>query len=108
MGDSKLSEWSPQVAYPAIADTGNREALYHYVASHLRNFQHATGTTSKAIDSRLQLRGCRGAHVADSSVFPNSITGHPDVPSRALGQIAAKYILEDKFPRRKVAMNLPS
>jgi len=92
---SALENWSPQLlgTFPAV---GDEDALIAYIMPRLRNLNHPAGTTSRALDERFRLRGCRGVWVADASAFHSPISGSPDVPTRALGRVAATYLLEDE------------
>eukprot|EP00929_Paragymnodinium_shiwhaense_P120481 TRINITY_DN92432_c0_g1_i1.p1 TRINITY_DN92432_c0_g1~~TRINITY_DN92432_c0_g1_i1.p1 ORF type:complete len:477 (-),score=32.11 TRINITY_DN92432_c0_g1_i1:590-2020(-) len=91
-----LADYSPEVIVPR--DGGLEwQKLIDHITRTIRNYGHPTGTTSRALGERLKLRGCQGIRIADASAFPASVTGHPDVPTRALGRLAAKYMLEDQL-----------
>uniref|UniRef100_A0A7S4W663 Glucose-methanol-choline oxidoreductase N-terminal domain-containing protein n=1 Tax=Alexandrium monilatum TaxID=311494 RepID=A0A7S4W663_9DINO len=87
------AEPHPIGRFPAADD---HEGLYHHIMPRLQNFYHMAGTMHGAIDRRLRLPGCRGLRVADGSAFASPVVGHPDVPTRALGWLAARYLLEDE------------
>lgn len=89
---NRLPEFLPIGRFPDISDP---DGLFRYIGSQLRNYYHMSGTTSGAIDSRLRLQGCHGVRIADASAF-RSFAGSPDIPVRALGQLVARYLLEDE------------
>ncbi|KAL8665434.1 MAG: hypothetical protein Q9168_007706 [Polycauliona sp. 1 TL-2023] len=59
---------------------------------------HAAGTAAmgKVVDSRLCVYGIAGLRVADASVFPVAIGGHPQATLYGLAEQAADMILQDE------------
>ena len=59
--------------------------------------KHAAGTAAmgKVVDSNLRVYGVRGLRVADSSVFPVSVGGHPQATLYAVAEQAAELILQE-------------
>ena len=49
----------------------------------------------KVVDSRLRVIGAQGVRVADASVFPVAVSGHPQATLYALAEAAADLVLED-------------
>eukprot|EP00401_Gymnodinium_catenatum_P015587 CAMPEP_0117521818 /NCGR_PEP_ID=MMETSP0784-20121206/33884_1 /TAXON_ID=39447 /ORGANISM="" /LENGTH=482 /DNA_ID=CAMNT_0005317863 /DNA_START=95 /DNA_END=1539 /DNA_ORIENTATION=+ len=74
---SELKPWYPRLLFDGGQQIANRGGLVRGIEDALHTYNHVTGTTGDALDSRLRLRGCRGVHVADASAFPFSVTGHP-------------------------------
>ena len=46
--------------------------------------------------NRLRVHGARGLRVADASVFARSPSGHSDAPSRLVGELVARFVLQDQ------------
>ncbi|KAL8654623.1 MAG: hypothetical protein Q9226_003358 [Calogaya cf. arnoldii] len=59
---------------------------------------HAAGTAAmgKVVDTRLRVYGIAGLRVADASVLPVAIGGHPQATLYGLAEQAADMILQDK------------
>ena len=58
-------------------------------------YAHAAGTMAmgEVVDSELKVYGAEGVRVADASVFPLVIAGHPQATLYALAEKAASIIL---------------
>ena len=59
---------------------------------------HSAGTAAmgKVIDTHLCVRGVKGLRVADASVFPVAIGGHPQATLYGVAERAAEMILRDQ------------
>lgn len=62
---------------------------------------HAAGTASmgKVVDSHLRVYGVTGLRIADASVLPVAIGGHPQVTLYGPAERAAELILREKERR---------
>eukprot|EP00929_Paragymnodinium_shiwhaense_P024673 TRINITY_DN15106_c0_g2_i1.p1 TRINITY_DN15106_c0_g2~~TRINITY_DN15106_c0_g2_i1.p1 ORF type:complete len:993 (-),score=76.72 TRINITY_DN15106_c0_g2_i1:103-3081(-) len=76
--------------------------LAQWVRANLYHYAHPSGTcriqqdgSSGVVDSSLRVIGTHGLRVADASVFPSSPSGHFDAPSRLVGEMASRFILQD-------------
>ena len=58
---------------------------------------HAAGTAAmgKVVDTRLRVYGIAGLRIADASVLPVAIRGHPQATLYGLAEQAAAMILQD-------------
>ncbi len=59
---------------------------------------HSAGTAAmgKVVDTQLRVKGVRGLRVADASVFPVAIGGHPQATLYGVAEQAAEMILQSK------------
>lgn len=59
---------------------------------------HAAGTAAmgKVIDTQLHVKGVKGLRVADASIFPVAIGGHPQATLYGVAEQVAEMILHDK------------
>ena len=59
---------------------------------------HSAGTAAmgKVVDSELRVKGVKGLRVADASILPVAIGGHPQATLYAMAEQAAEIILRDK------------
>ncbi|KAI4263966.1 MAG: hypothetical protein L6R42_000909 [Xanthoria sp. 1 TBL-2021] len=59
---------------------------------------HAAGTAAmgKVVDTRLRVHGIAGLRIADASILPIAIGGHPQATLYGLAEQAAEMILQDK------------
>lgn len=55
------------------------------------------------VDAELRVLGTRNLRVADTSVFPESPSGHSDAPARLAGELCARAILKDLAPTKSKA-----
>ena len=60
---------------------------------------HSAGTAAmgKVVDSELRIKGVKGLRVADASIFPTPIGGHPQATLYGVAEQAANMILKDRF-----------
>ncbi|KAK0508446.1 hypothetical protein JMJ35_008722 [Cladonia borealis] len=58
---------------------------------------HSAGTAAmgKVVDTQLRVKGVRGLRVADASIFPTTIGGHPQATLYGVAEHAADIILQD-------------
>eukprot|EP00927_Polykrikos_kofoidii_P032014 TRINITY_DN27399_c0_g2_i1.p1 TRINITY_DN27399_c0_g2~~TRINITY_DN27399_c0_g2_i1.p1 ORF type:complete len:990 (+),score=128.78 TRINITY_DN27399_c0_g2_i1:43-3012(+) len=89
---------------PAESVVADVRELVDWIRQNLWYYSHPTGScraapaigdASSVVDSRLRVHGVKGLRVADASVFPESPSGHSDGPSRLVGQMAAKFLMDD-------------
>lgn len=59
---------------------------------------HGAGTCAmgKVVDSRLRVMGVKGLRVADASVFPVAVGGHPQATLYGIAEQAAEMIIQDR------------
>ena len=57
---------------------------------------HSAGTAAmgKVVDTQLRVKGVKGLRVADASIFPTAIGGHPQAPLYGVAEHAADIILQ--------------
>ena len=62
------------------------------------SYAHSAGTAAmgKVVDTQLRVKGVRGLRVADASIFPVAIGGHPQATLYGVAEQAAEMILQDK------------
>lgn len=98
-----LARFGLQLLLPwEVVNEEGGEILKAFILQNLYFYQHPTGTnraTSTAskgvVDRRLRVRGVDGLRVADASALAVQPSGHSDGPSRLVGQLAARFLLED-------------
>uniref|UniRef100_T1J046 Glucose-methanol-choline oxidoreductase N-terminal domain-containing protein n=1 Tax=Strigamia maritima TaxID=126957 RepID=T1J046_STRMM len=87
------------VIYVPVSD----EYLKCIVKSLSVNFNHPTSTCKMGpvndhmavVDPRLRVHGIRNLRVADASIMPNIISGHPNAVCMMIGEKLIKYIFMD-------------
>ncbi len=59
---------------------------------------HSAGTAAmgKVVDTNFCVKGVRGLRIADASIFPVAIGGHPQATLYGIAELAAEMILQDK------------
>lgn len=90
------SEVVPPGAAPLTAQSTDDEIDARIRAVGIPHF-HAAGSAAmgKVVGSRLQVPGVQGLRVADASVFPAPVSGHPMATLYALAEKAADLVLQD-------------
>ncbi len=79
-----------------VADTDDEIA--ELIREHSQSAYHPVGTCKMGqdehavVDASLRIRGIRGLRVADASVMPNIIRGHPHAPTVMIAEKAADLI----------------
>ncbi|WP_439685998.1 Alcohol dehydrogenase (Acceptor) [Cupriavidus oxalaticus] len=79
-------------------DSGNEDAIRHFVRTHADTVYHPVGTCKMGIDDmavvdpELRVRGIDGLRVADASVMPTLVGGNTNAPTIMIGEKAADLI----------------
>lgn len=85
---------------PGMEVVADFHKLAQWIRANIYYYSHPTGTARVerpgepgVVDSQLRVLGARNLRVADTSVFPESPSGHSDAPARLAGEICARSIL---------------
>ncbi|CAE7797808.1 unnamed protein product [Symbiodinium sp. CCMP2456] len=68
--------------------------LQHPELKHRTARIHRDGSPG-VVDSQLRVLGTTNLRVADTSVYPESPSGHSDAPARLVGELCARFVLRD-------------
>ncbi|CAK9088126.1 unnamed protein product [Durusdinium trenchii] len=87
---------------PGMEVIGDFHELAQWIRANIYYYSHPTGTARieragepGVVDSELRVLGTRNLRVADTSVFPESPSGHSDAPARLAGELCARSILSN-------------
>ncbi|WP_454753249.1 GMC family oxidoreductase [Cupriavidus necator] len=79
-------------------DSGNEDAIRHFVRTHADTVYHPAGTCKMGVDSmavvdpELRVHGVQGLRVADASIVPTLVGGNTNAPAIMIGEKAADLI----------------
>ncbi|GAA5832859.1 hypothetical protein JCM5353_003732 [Sporobolomyces roseus] len=79
----------PDMSMKDFLEASDSELIAH-IRQHAETIYHPMSTCAigKVVDERLEVKGIKGLRVADASVFPDSVSGHP---------VAAVVAVAEKF-----------
>ena len=92
-------KWGAVEVYPG-PEVGDDE-LEDYVRSTAVTYHHQVGTCRMGVDGdavvdpRLRVHGVPGLRVIDASIMPRITTGNTNAPSVLIGELGARFILDD-------------
>ena len=92
--------WGAREVYPGPG-VGDGEDLREYVRRTAITYHHQVGTCAMGtgadavVSPRLAVHGVDGLRVADASVMPRVTTGNTNAPSVLIGELGARFALED-------------
>ncbi|CAJ1462081.1 unnamed protein product [Effrenium voratum] len=88
---------------PSVEVVADFHKLAQWIRASIYYYSHPTGTARidrpgqpGVVDSQLRVLGTRKLRVADTSVFPESPSGHSDAPARLVGELCARFILREQ------------
>lgn len=95
-------EWGAAEAYPGpeVADADVED----WVRRTAITYHHQVGTCrmgadpAAVVDPRLRVSGIAGLRVIDASVMPTITTGNTNAPAAVIGELGARFVLEDSAP----------
>jgi choline dehydrogenase-like flavoprotein len=99
---AESSEWKGslgKIARPSGAQRLDDDTLEEALGTCSHTIYHPIGTcrmgkdTASVVDPQLRVRGIVGLRVADASIMPTAIRGHPHAPSVLIGEKASDLIL---------------
>merc|ERR1719421_1418319 len=88
---------------PFTTDFNDDEALKKYIKDEATSEMHLMGTMKMGrqsdqmavVDSSLRLRGSKKIRVADTSIFPTGVRGHPMATAMTVGEKCADLIIKE-------------
>lgn len=92
-------EWGATEAYPGPEVTD--ENVEDWVRRTAITYHHQVGTcrmgsdAGAVVDPRLRVNGVTGLRVIDASVMPTITTGNTNAPAAVIGELGARFLLED-------------
>ncbi len=101
-----LAPYRGQELWPA-PEADSDEEMTAFIRRTLESCYHPVGTCKMCndrmavVDPQLRAHGVEGLRVADASVFPTHITGHPNAPIIMMAEKAAAMITEPENTRMK-------
>ncbi|RBM01802.1 oxidoreductase [Glutamicibacter soli] len=93
-------DWGAVEVYPG-AEVQDDAALEDYIRNNVVTYHHQVGTCRMGVDAqavvdpRLKLNGLKGLRVIDASIMPRITTGNTNAPAVLIGELGAKFLLED-------------
>ena len=100
-------EWGAVEIYPGpqVSD----DELEEYVRATAITYHHQVGTCRMGVDAeavvdpRLRVHGIDGLRVIDASIMPRITTGNTNAPAALIGELGARFLLEDAGSPLKTA-----
>jgi len=87
---------------PGVEVVADFQKLAQWIRANIYYYSHPTGTARidrdgapGVVDSQLRVLGTTNLRVADTSVYPESPSGHSDAPARLVGELCARFVLRD-------------
>jgi len=98
--DALQEEWGAKEIYPGT-DIQSDEQLEDYIRNNVVTYHHQVGTCAmgtgedSVVDPQLRVQGLQGLRVIDASIMPKITTGNTNAPSILIGELGAKFMLEE-------------
>lgn len=92
-------EWGAEEVYPG-PDVSDDE-VEEYVRRTIVTYHHQVGTCRMGVDAeavvdpRLKVNGIENLRVIDASIMPTVTTGNTNAPAVLIGELGARFLLED-------------
>ena len=96
-GKSYIKSEAAPPSMPALTEHSSDAEIDRRIRMAGLSHAHAAGTAAmgKVVDTRLRVKGVRGLRVADASIFPTAMGGHPQATLYGVAKHAADILLQD-------------